>query len=247
MAFSVQQRNRGLAPTVLLSLLVHGSIFGYIVYAQSLTPKIQPFESVPVELVRLGKPKDPKLLPRLAPKASPKASPDPEPTAQKLPTKSDDDAVALETAKKKKKKKSTAQNQKLSNRAEKLLSGASLDRALEKLDEVEGQEDGVVGGTSTDPSKAAKGYAAQLSQTLRQSYALPETIPASQRRFLRAEVLLRIDAQGNIQRYSFVQRHPNTAFMTALEALLTRLKLPAPPAEIRSQVQDPGITVIFSP
>ena len=66
------------------SLALHVGVFGVVVYAQSLHPKLQVHDTIPVELVRLGKPRDPALLPRIAKSAPPPPA---------------DDTVALDTGK----------------------------------------------------------------------------------------------------------------------------------------------------
>ena len=230
----------GFVGVLLASLGVHGLAFAAVVYAQSRKPRLRPpTGAIPVELVRLGKPRDARLLPRkraLAPAPSP-------------------DAVALRTPEKpppkarpKRRPKST--DERMSAAARRLLAeapDARLDDALTKIEAQEGSPDGSAYGTTTDPNRAARGYEAQVGTLLKQRYRIPELIPASQRRFLVAEVVLFIQPSGVISRYEFTKRHPNQLFMQALERLLKTTKLPPPPRAVRRRYRDEGMVVRFVP
>ena len=102
-------------------------------------------------------------------------------------------------------------------------------------------------GTTTDPAKAARGYAAIVTKALKNAYSLPETIPSSQRRFLNARVVLYIEPSGVVSRYEFIEAHPNKVFMSALETLLQTISLPAPPRELAAGFAKTGLEVVFKP
>src|SRR6185436_5909207 len=108
---------------------------------------------------------------------------------------------------------------------------------LDKIDDREGDADGDVRGTTTDITAAATGYTRQALAALQSAYTLPETIPASQRQFLNAQVLVFVERDGTIARYEFVERHPNEIFMGALESMLRTVKLPPPPPELADSVK----------
>ncbi|MEQ8276374.1 MAG: TonB C-terminal domain-containing protein [Deltaproteobacteria bacterium] len=231
--------NRGFVVFATLSVLLHGGAIGGVVAYQNLKPKARrPVEAVTVELVRLGKPRDPKLLPRkTAPALAPK-----------------DDGVALDTGNKtkpEKRRKPQKKSPEMSDAARRMLEGsdARLDDALSKLDseEPEGQEDGDIMGTAARAKNAATKYQAEIARTLKSKYVLPTTIPASQRRFLSAEVVLFIERNGTISRYEIVKAHPNQAFMASVETMLKRTKLPPPPRELADQYLDTGVGVRFKP
>ncbi|MEM7675892.1 MAG: hypothetical protein AAF449_07805 [Myxococcota bacterium] len=243
------------------SVLLHGGAIGGIVYAQSLRPpRIDLSKSMPVELVRLGKPRDERLLPRKAPPPPPAPPPaqvvEPPPPEPPPPPKPADTAVPLETKTPeepppKKKDPPKKPPPKLSAAAKKLLaaagsSEASLDDAMAKLDQ-EGSEDGSRVGNTTDPARAAAGYKRDIAEALRVGYEVPAPIPAAQRRFLKARVVLFIDRRGRIKKYEFTERHSNVLFMSSLEKLLRSIKLPEPPKALRRQVARSGVEVIFSP
>lgn len=229
---------RGFTIAVGASLLAHAGGLALAVWASApvARPRLEP--AIPVQLVKLGKKRDPSLLPRLVADAPPPSDPD----VVKL-----DDGRPKPPSDKQKKPSTEPQ---LSDRARELLSDRAvdrtLDRALEKV-EGEGDPDGDVNGTTTDATNAATGYARDVSRALKQAYRLPDTIPAGQRQFLKARVLLFIDRGGHITRFEFVESHPNAAFMGALESMLRTLVLPAPPADKARAFEQNGLEVIFSP
>lgn len=232
---------RGFMPLVVASTMLHVGIFGGAVALASLRPEPRiDLNAIPVELVALGKPRDPKLLPRKVRRA---AARDPAPVA--APTA---DGVALEA--KSKKPAPRKKPRKLSAAARKLLAGGGepdLDAALERLEAPEGLETGSNLGTTTDPARAANAYEAQVAALLRSRYKLPLTIPSSQRRFLVAELVLFIDRRGRVTRHTFTKRHPNAAFMGALESLLKSVTLPPPPKSLARGYASEGLAVRFKP
>jgi outer membrane biosynthesis protein TonB len=236
----LKQANRGFSFVVFFSIVLHSLAIGGALYAQHSTPRIDIARvSIPVELVQLGKRRDPKLLPRLVEEQKAEAPPD-----EGVPLETKNTPPEEKSSKKKKEKQP-----KLSDAAKKLLEGKTdaLDRVVKKMEEREGDPEGDVNGTTTDPTKAAQGYMKAIISTLKGNYRLPETIPASQRQFLRASVVLFIDRDGSILRYEFTQRHPNELFMAALDSLLKSIKLPPPPAAQAQSLHDTGIEVIFKP
>lgn len=229
--------NRGFVWVVGVSLVLHGGIIGGVILAQALKPaRPPPTRAIPVELVRLGKKRDPALLPR---KVAPDYAPPPAP-----------DAVSLDTGNKStpNKKDKTAPKQ-MSDAAKRLLEGADnrLDKALSKIEEPEGDPDGDPMGTTTDAANAAQGYAAAILRTLKGNYKLPDTIPAGQRQFLKARVVLYVERDGRIRDFQFIEEHPNKLFMGALETMLKTLQLPAPPKDIEAAMRETGVEVIFKP
>ena len=214
--------NRGFSGWVIASLLLHGSLVGGVVYAQSLQPpRIDLSDAIPVELVQLGERRDPDLLPRKAPPAPPPAEPPPPevPVAEPPPpAEPPETAVPLETTPpppkpepaKKKPPPAKKPPPTLSKAAQKLLGGRTsddgrLDDAISRLEKAQGDPNGSRLGTTTDSSKiAAEGYTQQRSDRGAQS---PRTrcrppFPSAQRRFLKATVVLHIDRNGRASRSS---------------------------------------------
>lgn len=245
----VREANRGFGRLLVISVALHGALGAGGLYAATLRPSrsIDP-PTVPVELVTLGRPRDPKLLPRRS-----SAAPRRQKERTSPPPK---DAVPLDAngdAKKARPKASSgkrrATDPDLSDAARRLLEGADprLDQALEKLETPEGRPEGSPLGTTTDSTNAARAYEAQLAAVLKSRYQMPATIPPSQRRFLEARVALFIDGRGRVTRYEFVERHANMAFMSALEGLLKTVELPAPPLELAPEYASKGVEIHFKP
>lgn len=300
--------NRGFWLSAGVSLAVHAGVLLAVGWFSAQKPALPPLQkAIPVELVKLGKPRDPTLLPRKAPAPAPapeptpapkpEPAPEPEPAPAPKPAAQPEakaeppapNAVPLETkpakpkpakpkpdpkpepkpkakpepkskpsgkASGKAKPAKTAAKPKLSSAAAALLKGdgpgegpsdAELDKALSKLKTApEGSEHGSVYGTTTDLNLAAEGYLAEVSQVLRRAYKLPDTIPRAERRFLTAEVKVYIESDGRIRRFQFVKKHPNAAFMSALESLLKAIKLPPPPPKLATRFKR-GQLLEFTP
>lgn len=237
---------RGFGWAVGLSLAVHVGGVSAVVYAQSRAPaRPKLAEAIPVQLVRLGKPRDPKLLPRKVQPAppGPKEAPAP-PSAE--PTKGPN--VALKREPKAERNKDT--DRELSDAARKLLQAGSdrrLDEALERLEDPEGSPLGAPEGTTTDPQGAIDPYTQEVQRRLQAQYRVPKTIPAAQRPFLEAEVILYIQRDGSVRRFEFVKRHPNEQFISALESLLRTIAFPPPPADRARELANEGLAIRFRP
>lgn len=236
--------NRGFVAIIAVSLLAHVGAIAVVLYKQNRRPTVVDVSNaIPVQLVALGKKRDPKLLPRKVEELPAAAPPD--------------QGVALDTGKTDTppdpSKVKPKQEKKLSDAAKRLLEGTAdrkLDAALDKLpdpSEREGDPDGDIHGTTTDNANAAAGYQRAIIKALQSSYRLPETIPASQRQFLKAQVLLYIERDGTIAKYEFVEKHSNDMFMGALDVLLKSIKLPPPPASEAASYSENGVLVIFRP
>lgn len=229
--------NRAFKWVLIASFALHSCIFAVVVYAQKVRPHPTVIDAIPVELVRLGKPRDPDLLPRKVRHAAPPPV---------------DDAVNLDTENKAKPTKTTPTKSKppeMSDAARRLLEGANddaLDDALAKIEEAEGSPEGVPEGTTTDPARAARGYEALASASIKRAYQLPDLLKAQQQ-FLVADILIHIEADGRITNYEIIKRHPNDLFMSALENLLKSHQLPAPPKELVDKYRSEGILLKFKP
>lgn len=270
-SFRAREANQGIVALFIISLALHAFLIGWATLESRLRPPLDlTIKSLPVELVTLGTPRDEKLLPRkvkpLPPEQGPEPQPeaaaepvaapepiaDPEPAANAVPieTKTDKPDQKVPESKTPPPENRSKPRRKLSNAARRLLRGAPdgrLDDALKKLEAREGQEKGSPFGTTTDPTRAANEYEADVAGVLKSKYRLPETIPPSQRRFLGAELVLFIDRKGRITRYEFTKRHSNQAFMSALERLLRSVQLPPPPKALARTYASTGLAVRFKP
>jgi hypothetical protein len=233
--------NRGFVAVIVLSLLIHGSAIAGVLYNQHRRPSVIDVpNAIPVQLVKLGKKRDEKLLPRIQ---------------REAPAVVEEQGIALDTKNEtppdasKQKTKTKTSEKKLSDAARRLLEGnnSKLEEALEKIEEAEGDPEGDPNGTTSDNTNAAAGYQRAIIKTLQSNYRLPETIPAGQRAFLKAQVLLFIERDGSIAKFEFVEKHPNDIFMGALEAMLKQVKLPPPPTSEAKAFSENGVLVIFRP
>jgi hypothetical protein len=225
---------------VVSSLFVHTAAVGAVLYNQHRRPAVVDVrDAIPVQLVALGKKRDPNLLPR---KVQEQVAAAPEDKGVALDTKNEPADPSKTPSKK-------PPDKKLSNAAERLLDGrdSRLEAALDKIEDREGDPDGDIHGTTTDNANAAAGYQRAIIKALQTNYRLPETIPSSQRQFLKAQVLLYIEGDGTISKFEFVEGHPNEMFMGALDLLLKSIKLPPPPASEAGSYRDNGVLVIFRP
>ncbi len=227
--------NQRFIVTLVGSSLIHAAGLGAAVFAQARAPRPPALaDAIPVQLVRLGKPRDPKLLPRKV------APPPPGPRSAAPPTPRS--AVPIEGDGTQDREPS------LSKAAERLLASGSeltLDEAVERLEEAEGSPLGAPEGTTT--SGEIDPYTMEVTRRLQAAYTIPVTVPAAQRPFLFAEVILYLNRDGSVRSFSFTERHQNEQFMRALEAMLKTVKLPAPPRERVKELTREGLPVRFRP
>lgn len=218
------------------TLLVHGGLVGAVIYlrqAQAEPAGPQPAYVV-ARLVRLGKPRDRRLLPqRLA--APPPTRPPEAPSY---------DAEATDPP------RTTAPKPEPDREA---VVGDRLRQALEKaalLDEgaqqiaAEGQADGVAGGTATEAS-AGDAYITRIADLWLRTWSLPAIIPAEEATRLYALVVVRIDATGAIQfPIAFDRPSGNDHFDGSIRAAWQRIgQLPVPPPERLAAVLANGLAL----
>ena len=232
-------KSRAFMLTMIVSFVAHGIAVGALALLQGAHAGPVDFQrAIPVQLVRLGKARDPKLLPR-------KVRPRPAKAKSGVAL---DIGKAKAASKKPKKKKDRGKAKKDESRDERRVLDSRLDRAFPRLDdENEGDPNGDVRGTTTDLNLAARGYQRAVSLALHGGYRLPEAIPAHQRSYLKARVVLFIARDGRVTRFEFLSRHPNRLFMGALEAMLKTIRLPPPPPKLAHSYANDGVEVVFRP
>jgi colicin import membrane protein/protein TonB len=100
-----------------------------------------------------------------------------------------------------------------------------------------------------DSSEASAGdaYLALVERSLRESYVLPATLSERDRMYLKATVILYLDADGQVRRYAFETRSGNDAFDAALERAIRAARLPPPPPELRRKYRTEGLGVVYRP
>lgn len=245
---SVRPRNEGFGWVVSGSAVLHGlALFAAVALSQwRATPQFE--HALPVELVQLGKPRDPKLLPRKPRRPPPPAESKPAVVGEDPP---EPDAVPLQTKKPKAEKERRPKEsspEKPSDAARKMISASDsrLDDALAKIEEPEGSPEGFAEGNTTDPNAKGDVYAAKVQAAMKAAYKLPTTISPMERASLRAELRIWIAPDGRILRWKVLKSHPNQQFMGAITSMLKTVELPAPPPEAASAYAREGRVFGFS-
>jgi len=217
---------------VLGSALIHLGLVGLLVVGGILKEHRQPDkrEAILTHLVRKGKKKDDKILPV---KDRPKPPPAPAPKAV---------VPRPDGAKTKPSPKHAAKPSKVDYK------GAQAD-ALASLKpteyEQEGDPDGVEDGDALVKQKGDE-YLTKVYKAVKKQYEVPELIPAKERMFLRADVILYIDRAGGIKELKLSKPSGNQLYDNAVVGAIRRAApFPAPPAELAAVYSDDGIQIPF--
>jgi colicin import membrane protein/protein TonB len=88
-------------------------------------------------------------------------------------------------------------------------------------------------------------YLALVQRALHDAYRVPATISGSELVRLRATVVLYIEPDGGVSRWSFESRSGNAAYDDALERTIRQARLPPPPADLRERYRSQGLAVRF--
>jgi TonB family protein len=202
-------------------------------------------------LVRLGKPRDEKLLPRKEEEPPPPPPPEPEqvqppapeaavppvpvpvpaptPVARTPPSPSPKQVAEEATARRKK-----------------LFGAFSRTSKSVPQEELEGRPDGSAMGDSAR-EEGERYYGLLRSQVL-QNYNLPQTLSEQERMYLKALVSVTIGRSGELLRARIAKSSGNAAFDSAVLAALQRASPFSPPPDpLRSQVAGQGVLLEFSP
>lgn len=222
------------------------AIVGALVFSWlTAGPKVD-IDQKPIKasLVRLGKPRDEKLLPRKeeelappAPKVEEVKAPTPAPavpdTAIKIPTK---DAKAEKAD-----KKDGTKDAKKS-----LFDALNKTGKQGKAEDLEGREDGDVNGDSA--TQEGERYFGLLSSVVKRNYDVSNTIDEAERRRLKAEVALRIGNAGELLEASITKSSGNDLFDSAVIGAVKKASPFAPPPEnLRDSLKKSGVALVFTP
>ncbi|MEM1022612.1 MAG: TonB C-terminal domain-containing protein [Myxococcota bacterium] len=241
----LRPRNEGFAYVVSGSAVLHGLLIVASIAFSQWRPAPAFQDALPVELVQLGKPRDPNLLPRKVRRPPPPES-KPAVVGQDTPQPDAVPVEAKQTPPKTTQPRKTSP--KLSDAARQLLgaSDSRLDDAFAKIEEPEGSPEGFEEGNTTDPNAQGDVYAARVQAAMKAAYKLPSTISPLERASLRAQFRVWIGASGQVLRYEVVEAHSNQQFIGAITGMLKTVKLPAPPSEIASAYAREGRIFGFS-
>lgn len=250
---SLARRRQPYPWAVLISVALHLGIFGAAVVVSHLSsrPRIELQKPIAAKLVRLGKPRDERLLPRkeTAPPPPPAANvapvpvppspaPSPSPAAVEVPGKPTPKAAAPASA-------------------QKPDSKAKLDDIMKRfkagLPPGPGSDSDPVGQPDGDPEgdaeEAAEGerYLALVQRRVKDNYQVPATIPEQERMYLNAVVRIFIQKNGQISRHELIRSSGNGVFDSAVQAGVARASpLPPPPEHLVDLLRE-GVDLNFRP
>jgi TonB family protein len=236
----LRPRPSGVAPFVIGSTAAHVGVAAVLVALSSIfgQPPVDPDQKpIKATLVRLGKPRDEKLLPRKEeepppapkPEAEPVKVPTPEPAVVKIPTKDAKPDKPSKDASKDGKKS-------LFDALKRASKGASA--------EVEGALDGDPDGDSA--TQEGERYFGLLRAVVRRNYEVSDTIPESERRALKAEVTLWIGATGEVLNVRLTKASGNELFDSAVLGAVKRASPFAPPPDgLKDSLKKQGVAIVF--
>lgn len=241
-----------------LGLFVGVSVAGHalllvvaIIYTQlTAGPRVDPNPPViKASLVRLGKPRDSKLLPRkeeLPPPPKEVKAPPAPPTVAPKPV----EKVAVPVPELKPEPKPAPAPQKGEASGEdrrKRLFGA-FDKTAKKAseEELEGAEDGDPDGDSA--TAEGERYYALISTQVRRNYNVADTIPDAERLYLKAQVQMRLGRAGEVLETRLATASGNDLFDAAvLSAVKKASPFSPPPDHLRDALQKQGVVLEFRP
>jgi colicin import membrane protein len=244
---SALSRRDRIWPTAVFSGAVHAGLIAFAILRGS-APDID-LEQKPIvaKLVRLGEERPKQLLPRKdAPPPSPAAA-DPAPVPVPTTAPSTAPAPTVATAKPAATKPPAAKPAAPPARG----SGRSLSSVLERVrseaaQEQYGSPDGDPMGDSSDGEEGDR-YLALVKRALDDNWNAPAVISEKERLHLQASIILFIEPDGRITRFSFERRSGNDAFDTALERTVRSTRVPPPPPDKREAYRSGGIRLTYRP
>ncbi|GHG64373.1 energy transducer TonB [Comamonas sp. JC664] len=243
-----------------LSRFVVVSVVGHVLvlvaaiaYARySATPKVD-LDTKPIRatLVRLGKPRDSKLLPRKeqlppppkkvdAPKPVPDAPPPP-PTPAKvavpIPGVQPEPSPAKPAPQK---GEATGED-----RRKRLFGAFDKTAKAAEPEEAEGAEDGDPDGDSA--TAEGERYFGLLQSQVRRHYSVADTIPESERLHLKAMVAVRLGRTGEVLDVNLTKASGNDLFDSAVvTAVRKAAPFSPPPDHLRDALQKSGVNLVFN-
>jgi TonB family protein len=222
---------------LLISVVGHAALFGVLSVASyfQLGPSIDLNQKpINASLVRLGKPRDPKLLPRNTeppPQEEQKAAPLPQPPRPAEPKHA---VPTPDTSR--------------VDRRKQLLSAfnRTSKTTARNIEEIEGQLDGDPHGDSA--TQEGERYFALLKAQVQRNYDVSQTIPEEERLHLKAQVIVLIGRTGDVLKVQLARSSGNELFdSSVLSAVKKASPFAPPPDHLRDPLQRKGIALEFRP
>ncbi len=195
---------------------------------------------IAAKLVRLGKPRDAKLLPRKEASPPPSAPPPSKatPSAAAKPTAPSAAAAPAPSAAP---PAADERRTKLDDIMKKFKATAAVAGDAEPEGQLDGDPDG-------DTAKAEEGerYLALVKKRVDDAYEVPSTISEADRVSLRAVVRIVVKRNGEIAKADVITPSGNGSFDSALIGALQRVRmLPPPPDHLAPALATEGIDLVF--
>jgi len=222
-------------PFLALSLAGHALVVLVVLGLSYLLagPKLE-LEQKPIKatLVRLGKPRDEKLLPRKE-EAPPPSKAEPEPVKLPVPAPA---AVPIPG-----KSAKPAKDERRS-----LFDALNKTARAAPPEELEGAADGDPHGDAA--RQEGERYYALITSVVKRNYDVSNTIPEAERRTLHAVVAIRLGAAGELLDLALKKGSGNEQFDSAvLGAVKKTAPYPPPPAHLKDTLRSSGIAFDFTP
>jgi len=231
------------------SAIAHGALLGAIVASSylRLTPAIdlnqQPIKA---SLVRLGKPRDEKLLPQKDPPLPPEEKKPEAPTPEPPKPPEPKGVVAIPDVKAIPSEASKKSGEKSAADRRKQLFSAFSKTAGGRTRELDGQLDGDPNGDSA--TAEGERYWALLTAGVRRNYDVSQTIPEQERLHLKAQVQVLIGRTGELLRVQVIRSSGNELFDNAVvSAVKKAAPFSPPPDHLRDALQRKGVALEFRP
>jgi TonB family protein len=247
----LHDRRSSVGPFLAASVFGHAAVLAFgLAYSWAFAgPKVD-LDQKPItaSLVRLGKPRDEKLLPtKEEPKAPPEAKPEPvpEPVAAPPPAPA---AVAIPSkdVKPDDVKKTKTADTEVKDSKKSLFDAMKKVARGGKPEESEGAADGDVNGDSA--RQEGEKYYGLLSAVVKRNYDVSDTIDEAERRTLKALVSIRLGASGELLSVKLTKRSGNELFDSAVVSAVNRAAPFGPPPEhLRDSLKTQGVTFAFAP
>ena len=237
------------APFVLVSIGLHAAVVvAAILWGMFGGSTRMDLDQKPIKatLVRLGKPRDQKLLPRkeeLPPPPKKVDAPAPEPVTAKPPDKAVE-TVPIPGMKPEPKSAPAKQAGEKTGEDRRSALFNAFGKAGAKPEELEGAADGDPFGDSA--TQEGERYYGAVNAQVRRFYDVSETISEQERLHLNAEVLFRVDARGGLKEVSLSRSSGNDLFDSAVLAAVKKAAPFGPPPEhLREELERRGFILYF--